>query len=270
MPKKKQEAPEDIHGSDNPKRTTIERKSPMQWMSLLQQVKEVHWRRLRVTVQVRHWLMAGKPAHLDAADAMIKARGLGDVVEARLIEITDPKEREALAEEVKYEGLCEFHRREGKPGIWLPTNNIKAGLKENWSVLGQRMKERGSRGAMAEGMFVYSVHDDTVDPAERDWVYLGKEPAGTWTAVSHTTGPNGPVSSIKRHEYVERPLVTFEIAIEAGNNAPKLSDEGMAKTLYHFGEHGLGACRSQGYGRFDVVSIEEVGVAEAAVETHAA
>lgn len=252
-PKKKTEDGE-------PKRVGIVRKSPMEWMGLLAQVQKNHWRRLRVTIQVRDRLMAGKPASLDAAEAMIKARGLGDVVEARLEEVTDPAEREKLAQQASTAGLCEFHRRPGRLGLWFPTNNIKAGVKENWSVLGFRNSERGSRGALAEGMFVYGLAEG---PEERGWLFLGIEPDGVYTGVSHTTGPSGPVSSIKRHEFVLRPKLTFEIAIELETNAPKLPEDKIARTLYHFGEHGLGACRSQGYGTFDVVSIEEVDVEEA-------
>jgi hypothetical protein len=257
-PKKKTES--NITETATPaKRVTIVRKSSMEWKQLLEQVKTNHWRRLIVTIQLRDKLLAGKPANLDAAEAMIKARGLGDVVEARLEEVTDPAERAKLAESAATVGLCEFHRREGKPGIWFPTNNLKAMIKESWSVLGFRVSERGSRGALAEGTFVYSMAEES---EERNWRYLGEKPDGVYTGVAHTTGPSGPVSSIKRHEYVVRPKLTFEVAIEAEVNAVKLPEEKIARMLYHAGEHGLGACRSQGFGMFDVVDVHEVGTEE--------
>lgn len=242
----------------------IRKKAPTDWTSLIKQVEADHWRRLRVTIRVREKLMAGKPAKLDAAEAMIKARGLEEVLEARLekkLETADEAGKEAMAEEVKDEGLCEFHRREGKPGIWFPTNNLKACLKENWSVLGLRVEHRGSRGALAEGVFVYAVTEPGADPAERDWIFLGEKPDGVETAVSHTTGPKGPVSSIKRHEFLVRPSLTFEIAI-ARAIAEKLPDDGMAKTFVHAAEHGIGACRSQGFGRFNIESVEELADAQ--------
>ncbi len=238
------------------KRVTIEPKSSSQWMQMLKHARETHWRRLRVTIQIKEKLLAGKPANLDAAAAMIAARGLGDVLEAKLQEVTDPAEREKLAQAASTVGFCEFYRREGKPGIWFPSNQIKACWRENWSVLGYRNSERGSRGAIAEGTFVYAVSDD---PIEQQWIYLGEKPDGVYTGVAHTTGPSGPVSSIKRHEFVIRPRITFEIAIERELNALKLPDDKMARTLYHAGEHGLGASRSQGFGTFVVENIEEVG-----------
>jgi len=241
---------------EKPKRVIVRAKTPMAWGALLKTASEQAWRKLRIEIKVREKLLAGKPASLDAANAMLKARGLEDMV-ATAEDITDPTERAAAAATIaKDEGLCEFVRREGHPGVWIPSNNIKAGIKENWSVLGLRMEVRGSRGALAEGIFV--AGDGT--GADSDWVRVGDAPDGVHTAVAHTTGPTGPVSSIKRHEFVNHPTIVFFVLIaNAKNVADKISDDELAKTLIHFGEHGVGACRSQGFGKFDVVGVSEVG-----------
>ena len=250
--KKTDDTTEDI----KPKRVIIRAKDPMEWQKLLTTAKEAHWRTLRVEIQVTDKLLAGKPANLDAANAMLKARGLEDKMETAEM-ITDPTLRQEAADKIaKDEGLCEFSRRDGKPGIWMPSNNIKAGLKENWSVIGLRMTVRGSRGALAEGLFVAGLGDA---PSERDWIYLGEKPDGVYTAVAHTTGPSGPMSSIKRHEFVSAPKITFDVMIaNAVSVADKISDDELAQTLVHFQDHGLGACRSQGFGKFTVVSVQEV------------
>ena len=241
---------------ETPARAIVRAKSPMDWSGLLNKAAEAHWRKLRVEIQVRHWLMAGKPAALDAANAMLKARGLEEFIEA--VPIDDPELRAQAAERIRTdEGLCEFSRRPGKEGIWIPSNNIKAGLKENWSVLGLRVQVRGSRGALAEGLFVCGA--DASSPEERDWIRVGDKPTGVHEAVSHSVGPRGPVSSIKRHEYVERPRLAFEVWFaNAASVADKISDDHFAQALIHFGEHGLGACRSQGFGKFDVVEVTEL------------
>ena len=128
--------------------TTIERKTGFDWEALKAKVESEHWRKLRIEIKLRDRMHAGKPAQLNAANAMLAARGLQEVVEAKEIE----RPVEERANEVVDEGLCEFHRREGKPGIWWPTNNFKACLKENWSVLGYRMDAtpRSQRGNEAE------------------------------------------------------------------------------------------------------------------------
>lgn len=275
MPRKKKTEVADVEVLGKDEIVSVVPRKPTDWMQLIKVVSAEHWRTLEVTIRIRDKLLAGKPVALDAAKAMIKARGLEDVIEAKLEQVTDPAERERMANEVKDEGLCEFHRRPDRPGCWFPTNHIKAGLKENWSVLGLRVEHRGSRGALAEGVFVFAPPTNPAipnflgpdgqplpaDPAERDWVYLADKPAGVHMAVAHTMGPSGPLSSIKRHEYIERPTIKFRVAI-ANAIAQKLPDNAFAATLVHFQEHGLGACRSQGFGRFDVVDMIELGSIE--------
>jgi hypothetical protein len=241
-------------------RAAIRPLNPMGWADLMQKSEKDHWRKLRVTIQIRDKLLAGKPKQLDAAVAMLKARGLEDQIQA--IPIEDDVARAEEADKVVDEGLCEFHRREGRSGIWFPTNHVKACLKENWSVLGYRMEIRGSRGAMAEGVFVHSVNDVTADKSELDYIYLGEKPTDVITQVAHTNGPKGPQSSLKRHEWLYRPILTFDIII-AHAVADKLPNEAWARTFLHAQEHGIGACRSQGHGRFDVLSIEDLGAQSA-------
>lgn len=240
---------------DKPKRTTIRAKDASAWNALLKDAKDKHWRKLRVVIKIYDKLLAGKPAALDAGQAMLKARGL-DRFMATADTITDPIELAKMAESVeKDEGLCEFVRRDGHPGVWIPSNNLKAGLKENWSVLGLRVKVRGSRGALAEGVFVVGEGEG----AEEDWVYVGAGPDGVHTAVAHTQSAQGPVSSIKRHEYVSQPTLTFIIMMaNAESVSDKLSDDELASVLIHWGSHGTGACRSQGFGRFELVEVKEI------------
>ena len=53
----------------------------------------------------------------------------------------------------------------------------------------------------------------------------------------------------------------MEILISTADSvASKLSEENLAKVFVHFAEHGLGACRSQGAGKFVLVGIEEIPV----------
>jgi len=238
------------------KKATIEPKAKAQfnwngvdWGVLIAKGELEHWRTLRIVIQLREKLYAGKPKQLDAERAMIRARGLEDVLEAK--EITDPVERAALADEIKDEGLCEFYRREGKPGIWIPSNQLKAMVKENWSCLGFNKKYLGTKNRLAECLFVFGPDKD-----DREWIYLGEQPDGIDQSVCHSTGPRGPISSIKRKEYVLRPRIEFILRI-AKEVEEDLSPEILAKVLYHAGHHGVGADRSQGAGTFEVVSVED-------------
>jgi hypothetical protein len=254
-------------------RVVIQPKNKMQWGAILLQAASEHWRTLKIRVRIREKMLAGKPVSLDVAEKMLKARGLEDQI-AALPE--DDAGRAEKAVQVIEEGVCEFFRRPGKigpdgvEGIWYPTNHLKAGIKENWSVLGLRNEIRGSRGAIAEGLFVYSEVPPGETNEERNWIYLGPltPPAGwdkdkKWppqhTAIAHTMSPKGPVHSLKRHEYVERVEFTFVVSIaRVLLEANKIPDDKFADMMVHFAEHGTGACRSQGFGQFDIISIEDV------------
>jgi len=235
----------------------IQPKNRMQWGALLAEVAEKKWRRIQVTIKVRDKLLGGKPKHLDAAKAMLAARGLEDQIEALPEE---PGLRAAAAAQASEEGINEFHRRPGKSGIWLPLNNVKAGLKENWSVLGYRREYIGSRVSLAEAMFVYSIQPPDAPSIERDYFYLGEKPDGIDTSVCHSDIQGVRMASIKRNEYLIAPTISFEICI-ASEITQKLPDNALAAVLLHYGEHGLGASRSQGNGKFDLISVEDVGVA---------
>lgn len=239
------------------KSVSVTPKSRDEWAKLLRAAATEHWRTLRVEIRLLGKMLAGKPRRLDIAEAMIKARGLGDTLKTEVVE--DPVEREAMATEAADESICEFHRRDGRPGIWLPANNVKAMLKENWSVLGYGMKMRGSKGALAEGVFVYSKAapgpGETME--DLDWIFLGDAPDGIDEGVVHAVTMQGPRSSLKRNEYVSGKTLTFFVNI-AVNVKDKLDDEAFAKVLFHAGNHGLGAGRSQGNGKFEILAVEDV------------
>lgn len=224
-------------------------KSSEDWLKAYEKADRKEYRRLEIEIEFTGQLHAGKPAKLDTINAMLNARGLSEVAEA--IELEKPIEKRV--EQAEEAGVCEFHRRDGKPGIWMPANNIKAMFKENWSVLGYRVEYRGSRGALAEGVFVVSC-----DPKDRNWIYVGDSPAGIHENPCHTNGPSGPQSSIKRNEYVENARIKFQVEF-AQEIAAKLPDEAFARMLAHAAKHGLGANRSQGMGTFKLVSVKEVG-----------
>ncbi len=116
----------------------------------------------------------------------------------------------------------------------------------------KRKPLRGSRGAIAEALFICSA-----DPHDPDWIYLGEKADGIDTSVSHIIGPQGARAAIKRNEYLLAPKLAFELWI-ARAIEQKIPDESLADTILHAQEHGIGANRSQGTGKFDVVRFEEL------------
>lgn len=146
----------------------------------------------------------------------------------------------------------------GEQGLYLESRTVKAMLKESVNILyphgsgkwGSRKttdrksgeeKDVGGKGAksfVAERVFV-----------SPDRLWLGRtEPDGVEMFIGHVMGKAGPQSTLTYHEYVEGAVIEFDVMV--------LRDEVRAEywpeIWVHCQENGLGALRSQGFGRFDI------------------
>lgn len=127
-------------------------------------------------------------------------------------------------------------------GLYIEGRTVKALVKENINILfaGERWlaTKKGPRSVVAERVFV-----------NPDRIYLGvSEPSGVDLFIGHTSGPKGPQSNLTYYEYVERPVITFEVMVAQD----ALSLDQWAQMWVLAQENGLGALRSQGFGRFDI------------------
>ena len=81
-------------------------------------------------------------------------------------------------------------------------------------------------------------------------ILLGvSEPTGIDLSIGHITGPQGPRSTLDYYEFVERPEVSFEVMVLED----RVPTESWPQIWRYAQENGLGAKRSQGFGRFDVL-----------------
>lgn len=127
-------------------------------------------------------------------------------------------------------------------GLYIESRQIKAMLKESVNILyaGDRWgkTKKGPRSFFAERVFI-----------SPDRVPLGrKEPDGVDLFIGHVSGPKGPQSTLTYHEYADQPEITFEVMVLRD----EVKAEHWPEVWLHAQENGLGALRSQGFGRFDV------------------
>jgi len=130
----------------------------------------------------------------------------------------------------------------GEEGLYIESRQIKAMLKESTNILfgGERWgtTKKGPRAFLAERVFV-----------EPDKLWLGtQEPGGIQLMIGHLTGATGPRSTLGYFEYVERPTLSFRVTVVRDC----ITSEQWADIWIHAQENGLGALRSQGFGRFYV------------------
>lgn len=198
-------------------------------------VEENLYKKYAVQIQIRDKLLGGKPKTEKLIEGWLKSRGREDTLKKEIAEID-------IVEEEK-RAWTGFKRDE--KGLYLDSYQIKGMVKEVRKVLG--LKQRGLVGLIQSGFFVY--------PAR---IYLGKkEPDNFVEETAQVMGARGPRSTIKRHDYVEKVKLDFEVRyFDTG-----VLTEKMLRLIFEAGQEvGLGTNRHEGgeFGRFEVLKLKEI------------
>ena len=141
-------------------------------------------------------------------------------------------------------------KQDGRKGLYIESRQVKALLRENVNILyaGQRVgpTKKGPKAYASERVFFAPNN-----------LYLGtSEPHGIELMIGHVTGPQGPRSTLTYHEYVDKGAFDFTVMV-AEDSIP----EDWWPRVWTLAEmNGLGACRSQGFGTFDIVKWDKRGV----------
>lgn len=139
--------------------------------------------------------------------------------------------------------------------LCMEDRQVKAMLKEAVNVLYGAIGERwgksrkGPRGFTAERVFI----SPSFIPLTKNGKGL-TQPDGVELLIVHADTPQGPRSSLAYHEYTVGASIEFEIEVLRN----ELEPEKWPEIWVYCQENGLGACRSQSYGRFDVTKWEEI------------
>jgi hypothetical protein len=216
-----------------------------------------------VRIAVRDRLMGGVPMNPAVVEGWLRSRaGLTEREELRrltlktLIEMGHEMPAEATDDEIdgalkKIAGIKNtvgFKRDEN--GLYLESRCVKAGLKESVNILFAGEKwgatRKGPKSFFAERVFV--------NPTK---ISLGRaQPDGVELFIGHVTGPTGARSTLTYHEYVQAPVLEFELLV----CRDAVAHEVWPEIWRHLQENGLGALRSQDFGRFDIEAWEKGGV----------
>ena len=200
-------------------------------------VEENLYKKYAVQIQIRDKLLGGKPKTEKLIEGWLKSRGREDTLKKEMEEID-------IVEEEK-KAWTGFKRDE--KGLYLDSYQIKGMVKEVTKVLKLASQHRGLAGLLQSGFFVY--------PAR---IYLGKKkPDGFIEQTAQVMGPRGPRSTIKRHDYVEKVKLDFEVRyFDTG-----ILTEKILRLIFEAGQEvGLGTDRHQGgeFGRFEVIKLKEI------------
>lgn len=215
-------------------------------LALLEKARKSRYDRISYQVLVHH-LVGGVPNDPKVAAGWLK-KNLGADNEALIQEMVAQTmaergvEMDAALEEVTQTIKLNGFKRDPERGLYIEGRQIKAAIKEAASVAWGKRQDwgptrKGTHAFWAEHVFV-----------EEDRVYLGTDkPSGVQQSFTHTWRGN----SISYEEYVEDVKLSFTILTDASK---AISPKDWAEMWATAENLGLGAKRSQGFGKFIVVA----------------
>jgi hypothetical protein len=192
----------------------------------------------RVLLQFRDQLHGGIPRSPELIKGWLEARGMSDAAKRTEQELGDQLLEK---EERAWNGFKSVNG-----SLVIEARQVEACLKECASVSGmtQRKEKRGLKQILQHGLFVAPP-----------FIPLGKTlPDGCEERAVHAMTRQGPRTALKRTDYVDKPRIEFTIKV-----LPRiLTDADLAELLALAQENGIGANRSQGAGKCDIVECERI------------
>jgi len=208
------------------------------------------YNRYRVSIRMRDRLCGGIPQGDDLLAEHIKRKtGYAD---AQTDEQIAAATLDLVNREV-HEGTNGF-LADADRGLYIWAFQVKAMLKQSASILGITKQKRGTKQILHEGAEVKGIEDE-------DRLFVGRtEPDGYATGPVHAMTPSGPITAIKRTAYVERVTLVFEVWVlkTAPQESRHIGEDELRQMLLFSCENGLGAERSQGEGKFDVLEFSRI------------
>ncbi len=210
------------------------------------------WKRYEVELKFTTPFASSTPKNLKDIEAMLIARAPSDSALRRRIEegeqITPlPELAEQVGEEVEAtqeveRGYATFKRDE--KGLYYEARCVRAHIKDCANVLQKLLSITALKSKVANRVYV--------EPAK---IYLDKsEPDGNETRIVHAMTMKGPRSSLKTIDYVDKPVLKFTLKLMDDD----VVDRDILEAIFEYGgEHGMGQERSQDWGKYKLVRLEE-------------
>lgn len=181
----------------------------------------------------------------DETDAMIRARR-AEIKEQSEDTASLNDANDALIEEEITRSWSGFTTRDGV--LVIEGRQIKAMFRECATELAIAKTVYAFKQRLQHGFFI----DDA--PLSRNEIQL-TEPDGYRTKVVHAWTKKGKIAAFSRHDYIEHGEIEFEIKVV---QTQSVTEQLLRRLLVLAEEMGLGANRSQGEGKFTVMSFEQI------------
>ena len=230
--------------------------------SILQKYSDEAFHVRKITIKFRDKILAGIPRNGDTLDFFMNARHMSDKdkqdFELRIKQGEITEEEKA---EIKETAWCVFEKdHEEQLTVWC--GDFKAMIREIFVCMGLTQRRTSkNKGEESAGGRQHLQHTVSIDPLrvpfERDGKALTK-PDGYVDRIKHIADAAGKRSALGRHDYVDKAEMTFTIRWPKVGADKIITEDDMKKVFAMAQEDGLGACRSQSMGRFDVTAWVKV------------
>jgi hypothetical protein len=210
------------------------------------------WKKYEVEMRFTTPFASSTPKNPKDIDAMLIARAPSDAeLQKRkdagedivpLDELGEQVAGEVKASEEVERGYATFKRDD--KGLYYEARCVKAHIKDCANQLQGFLEIKALKSKVANRVYV--------EPAK---IYLGKsEPDGSEVRIVHAMTMKGPRSSLKTIDYVDNPILKFQLKVLDDS----VVDEEILKAIFEYGgEHGMGQERSQDWGKYELVKLEE-------------
>ena len=191
----------------------------------------------------------GQPKSKEVYEAWANAKGehprepLDEKLRVLHLEDKETESENDLREETE---LAWTGFRSDSNGIYLRDFMVEAMIKQCGTTLGIFTKKRGSKGITQHGLHVHPREIHFTNKLEAD---------ASEVIAGHVSTAQGKRDILKKVDYVEDAILAFQIKLLLGQS--KLSEKDLFRMFHLAQENGLGACRSRGGGKFDVVKMDE-------------
>lgn len=219
------------------------------------------WQRVAVVWEFTTWLCASLPNDMKAIANMEKAR-------SPQTKPPDARDLDSIAQEVIETTLTE-ERVEGEPivnvfqqldfpelGRCLAVRmaTVRAHLKES----AKKISKYYSGKVEGESSFAVKAMDNLYYPMQVEYIPILdsdgnpiREPDGQHVKPVHFMTMRGPESAIKTFDYVDRPMLYFELWLgKTAKDKSIITEKDLERIMMHGGTKGYAGERSDGKGRY--------------------
>jgi len=231
---------------------------------------------LTALIVFRDKVLAGIPKAGNPLDYYLASKHMSDEEKSDFTErVTAGSLTDDEKEVIKNLSWCCFEKNgdadsdgrtvDGVEALCLWHGNMKAALREMFTTLGltQKMWKKAKVGteghAGGKQVFQHAVHVDPLRlpffrPNEKGQDVFITQPDGYIDRVKHIEDAAGKRSVIGRHDYILKPRL--QVTLRWPQKGPFDRDD-IIRALAACQDDGLGACRSQGFGKFNIIALTD-------------